>query len=223
MHPYAIDVNQRRSITIFLIVLAVLLQGGVARVPQFTELFPTVAKELIFDPASTGAILAVLLAWFDRWGWRLVPRIYSGGIPDLNGVWDGCGHSSFGGEAGTPFPAKITIRQTWTSIVIELSTGQSASASDSASLFLNKRSNPILVYTYMNTPSLRGKRSMHAHAGTAELDLLSARDSTTLSGSYYSGRGRKNFGTLRVSQARKRGWLSIARPSGCQAGTPPRC
>lgn len=200
MHPYAIDSDERRVCTIVLLVVSVLLQEVVLRILPAVNLVPSIVRDFIFDPASAGAILAALLAAYNRWLWKLASRLHISGIPNLNGVWEGIGISSYGGAPGVQFPVTITIKQSWTSIVVELTTRQSRSRSDSASLLLNRGADPMLVYTYWNAPSMKGLPTMQAHPGTTQLDLRNCGFDRLLEGTYYSGRGRGNFGNLRVKQ-----------------------
>ncbi len=63
----------------------------------------------------------------------------------------------------------------------------------------------VLSYEYRNEPLPRAVETMHAHRGTCSLELSS--DGETLNGDYYSGRDRREFGSIHLAKvmAAKRG------------------
>jgi len=53
----------------------------------------------------------------------------------------------------------------------------------------------ILIYDYLNEPKSDAVETMQMHRGTARLVLAGADE---LEGDYYTGRGRKNAGSIRL-------------------------
>jgi hypothetical protein len=53
---------------------------------------------------------------------------------------------------------------------------------------------PELLYEYLNEPKPHAPSAMQIHRGHARLEL--AEDRSSLSGQYFTGRGRQTFGTL---------------------------
>jgi len=116
----------------------------------------------------------------------------------LSGQWRGHVHPSRanGISAGleTSVEIVLTIRQTWTEIVITAQTDLSKSHSLSDHLII---ADEITVsYEYVNEPFAHAPRTMHVHRGTARLDVTNR--GSILDGEYYSGRDRQNVGTIRV-------------------------
>ena len=75
------------------------------------------------------------------------------------------------------------------------------SRSVAASIYVSE-AETLLTYQYENEPNSNALVTMHAHEGTATLEL--GRDPKTLKGNYYSGRDRANRGTLVLTPKEKR-------------------
>lgn len=86
--------------------------------------------------------------------------------------------------------------QDWTHISIKMRGEYSRSESLVGSIFVGN--DIVLDYEYWNEPLPNAVETMHAHRGTARL-MLSA-DGRTLSGDYYSGRDRQNYGSLHLEK-----------------------
>jgi len=121
-------------------------------------------------------------------------------IPDLSGEWRGrvSPIDIMGVSAGLGVEAEITltIRQTWTKLLIAARTAQSKSYSISGSFIVSEER--ILSYEYVNEPAVYAPSTMHAHRGTTRL-VLEGRNET-LKGEYYCGRDRQNIGILTVTR-----------------------
>lgn len=150
--------------------------------------------------AATG----ILYWWFERWGWKIgwLHSLSAISTPVLAGEWHGTLWSSFDGplgqDSGEEREFHITIRQTWTSIVITARSPKSRSASKSAAIRVNDGPSAVIVYTYLNEPSADAVETMSINYGTAvhEFDAQQG----TLNGHYYTGRGRMTWGKIALSR-----------------------
>lgn len=140
---------------------------------------------------------------FDRWAWRapLLRRFGLLNIPDLRGSWAGEIASCFDNYR-TKRDATIRIRQTWTAIAVSLSTQNSTSYSRIGAILTESKVAPVLSYEYVNEPKATAKETMHSHRGTAWPTLQS--DNQTLSGEYYTGRDRQNFGICKFERVQNK-------------------
>ena len=155
------------------------------------------------DPAwwvttpSFGAFYTVLFWMFDRHIWRFKSLHRAGlmKIPNLNGRWVGSADSSYG-NGGSTQPVSISITQTWTRITIRLDSDHSSSYSEAGAIRNLDLDTPELVYMYWNEPKSHAIDSMEAHRGTVILEL----SGNALVGPYYTGRGRREIGTIKVAR-----------------------
>lgn len=208
MHPYGTDTNERRTVLIFLVPVSFWLSAGFMKLWSMINIpFPENA-DWILDGGSATFWFGLLYLWMEKRGWRLSLLHIIGLIstPNLNGCWQGELYSSYKPPEEkpfeTPYPITLTINQTWTRIVVELvHASSSSSRSDTGSLFLEKGTTPILVYTYWNEPEPGQLATMEAHSGATELKLTSENGHEKLAGRYYNGRGRGNYGKMEVIRA----------------------
>jgi hypothetical protein len=202
MHPYGIDTDERRNVMIVLIPLSYWLAQLTRWAFESRNASIPDGLDWIIDPASAAGWYAVLYALVKKraWRWRWLHRLGIMQTPDLRGLWNGHLSSSWD-NFGSTKDIEVTIRQDWTNLVVDLKTDQSRSSSETASLFLNKRSNPVLTYTYLNEPNPNQVATMESHHGTTLLEFLLAPDQQTAEGRYYSGRGRGNHGEMHVTRA----------------------
>ena len=147
---------------------------------------------------SFGAFYTVFYWLFDRHVWRFKSLHLLGlvKIPDLNGKWVGSIDSSYG-NGGSTQTVSLSITQTWSRITIRLDSDYSNSYSEAVTIRNLDLDTPELVYVYWNEPKSLAMDSMEAHRGTAILEL----SSNMLIGSYYTGRGRREIGTIKVARA----------------------
>jgi hypothetical protein len=117
-------------------------------------------------------------------------------VPVLIGSWKGHVITSFD-EAKGKHPVEATIVQNWTEIQISMKSAYSKSHSIVGSILISE-DETVIDYEYKNEPLATAIGTMHAHRGTASL-VLSA-GGHTLSGDYYSGRDRQNFGSLHLEK-----------------------
>jgi hypothetical protein len=140
------------------------------------------------------ALYGALYTWFDRYLWRngLLCKLGLVRIPNLTGRWHGYLVSSFDGHAKL-HDLMINIFQSWTQIVIFLTTATSMSRSCAAMIQVDHPEGVALIYQYQNQPLADAMRTMHMHYGTA---MLSLSNGGCLIGDYYAGRDRGTFGRI---------------------------
>jgi activator of 2-hydroxyglutaryl-CoA dehydratase len=110
--------------------------------------------------------------------------------------------SDYDSENRAAHKVELIIGQDWTDIVIRFIGPNSKSHSTSASMIVTE-DECILIYDYLNEPNAEAVETMEMHRGTTRL-VLTGNDE--LEGYYYTGRGRKNTGSLKV----RRTELSLA-------------
>jgi SMODS-associating 2TM, beta-strand rich effector domain len=138
-------------------------------------------------------------AAFDRliWRWTWIRKLGITQVPNLSGEWRGqvATANSDAPGFGTPTDLTLSIRQSWTEILVRAETAQSTSRSLSGHMLVSE--DYVLGYEYMNEPRAGAPGTMHTHRGSARLSF-DGKDS--LVGEYYTGRDRKNFGTLSLKR-----------------------
>jgi SMODS-associating 2TM, beta-strand rich effector domain len=190
MHSYAVDTKERAWTAVALAAIAVLIAAGVSSL---------LAKLSITVPWYIGAptpvgVFGVLFFIFDRWGWLFAARAHLSRLPDLRGTWTGVVCRREGNTVDKS--VTVYIRQTWQHISIELKSGSSTSRSTMASIDLAGRAHTCITYAYSNVPHPGSDVDMHAHMGTATVEL--SIDGRTLAGDYYTGRDRHSVGTIQL-------------------------
>jgi len=80
-----------------------------------------------------------------------------------------------------------------------LESAGSISQSLVAALQVGTPEGTVLSSQYRNEPKPGALATMQIHYGTARLAL---RDAAVLEGEYYSGRGRQNYGAIRIEKIR---------------------
>ena len=146
---------------------------------------------------SYGAFYTAFYWLFDRHVWRVKYLRQSGlvKIPNLNGRWVGSADWSYGSGSSTQ-PVSLSVTQTWSRIMIKLDSDYSSSYSEAGAIRNLDLDTPELIYMYWNEPKSHATHSMEAHRGTVILEL----SKDILIGPYYTGRGRREIGTIKVSR-----------------------
>lgn len=189
MHPYSIDTEERKNVSLYVAILSIVLAFGFHRILYYYK----IVLPWWIETPSLFFFYGGLSVAFDKWFWKIAKKIGFVKTPYLNGKWIGYLKSSFG-EHSSEMEATLQIFQTWTKIKILLSTDQSISYSESASVIVNTPEGTYLSYQYINEPRPNAIKTMSIHRGTTR--LLFKEKENTLVGEYYSGRDRQNFGTL---------------------------
>ena len=195
MHPYATDSEEKKKIPFYLAALAIALSFLIFRL----LVWRSISMPWWVEGPSPVVIYFLLSDRFSKtwWRWAWLRRIGVVSIPDLSGNWSGQVHSSYD-DFKQPHQADVRIFQTWSEISIKLSSSTSRSHSQIASLLLGSPDGTILSYQYQNEPAPGSKTTMQIHVGTARLVLST--DQTGMEGDYYSGRGRQNYGSIRLEK-----------------------
>ena len=83
MHPYSIDTNERKTITVYLLLISLFLSN------LFTSLLALLNNSLSLSLKSPAplAIFALLYLLFDKRCWKCKLLKFYIKTPDLNGVW----------------------------------------------------------------------------------------------------------------------------------------
>jgi hypothetical protein len=187
LHPYATDSDERRRIPLYLAGLAIASAIGVSWVLQRVHLPGWL------DVPATAGFYGLYYEAFRRRIWRIqtLQKWKWVKVPNLAGTWRGHVVTSFDDRAGK-HSIEAEIVQDWTHISVKMRSDYSRSESLVGSIFVGD--DIVLDYEYRNEPLPDAAETMHAHRGTASLIL--SPDGRTLSGDYYSGRDRQNFGAL---------------------------
>jgi hypothetical protein len=198
MHSYSVGADERGKVYFTCAAAAVMLAWLSNWLLQRYELMLPWWLE---SPSVLG-FYGGLLALFDRVLWRTAFGRLSGlsHAPNLSGRWDGQITTSFD-DFGGPYPATLEIDQTWTRMSIRLSTKNSSSQSEAASLVRESGIATILSYLYLSEPRPGAIGTMQTHRGTARLALASENHELRLRGEYYTGRGRVNVGEMDFRRA----------------------
>ena len=191
MHPYPIDTEERRNLFFYFAIIGILLSFGMQ---ALLDIYKFNLPWGIKTPSVLFLYYGVYKV-FNSYVWKCkcLRKIGVVKTPDLNGEWDGTIKTSFNNNS-LELEATLKISQTWTRIEIILVTDSSKSRSEAGSMILGSSEGELLIYQYINNPKPGAAETMHIHYGTAS--LLFDERTDELSGEYYSGRGRQNFGSL---------------------------
>ncbi len=191
MHSYEIEGKER-------------VAAALAAISMFVVWFFHIGLDAIdFEPQwwvsvpSFAGFYSGLHWLFDRYIWRLglLRKLSLIQLPDLNGKWVGEVQSSYG-QDGRAHSVSVVILQRWSKILVRLDTEHSRSHSITASLRTIDLPDPELSYQYVNEPKPNAPDTMAMHRGTATLGLTDS----GLEGNYYTGRGRGEIGTIKLSR-----------------------
>ncbi len=191
-HPYSTNSEERKHVPFYLAILAVFASLALAALFRWIGWTPP----LWVDFSSVMFLYGLLFGFFRgvAWKWRWLRRIGVISTPILDGTWSGTVQSDYDGESRPAHDVEVIIGQDWTEIVIRLIRPESKSHSLSASMVVTE-DECILIYDYLNEPTLGAAETMHMHRGTARL-ILTGTDK--LEGDYYTGRDRKNTGVIKL-------------------------
>lgn len=189
MHAYSIDTNERKNILLVLAVISIVFSWGFYKILGYYQL----SLPWWVESPSVLFFYGLFFIIFDKWLWQYLEKVNLIKTPNLTGEWNGNLKSSFNNHS-SEIKATLKILQTWTKIKILLTTNQSSSHSESASIVIDTPEEKYLSYQYINDPKSNAVETMNIHRGTVRLVFDEKKN--TLEGEYYSGRGRQNFGSL---------------------------
>lgn len=137
-------------------------------------------------------VAALFMAVFNKWLWKWKPlNMIAGGMPVLAKQYKGTIRFKREGKEQER-DSKISIKQTFLTIIVKVYTAESSSNSVTATIE-TINNDKQLVYTYLNTPRAELQDQSSIHYGTA---MLTIRDSKHLSGNYFTirlSRGSMDF------------------------------
>lgn len=193
-HPYATDSNERKNVTVFLVLLAT---AGAIIISRLLTAFSISIPNWAEGP-SILFVFGILYAVFKRFIWKakLLHKLGVVRTPVLSGRWTGFVMSSHDGHKERR-EVTADITQDWTDIVVNVKGRDSHSYSVTATLLTGDEK--LLSYEYQNEPHVNAPETMHSHRGQARLTV--SEDIDEMDGDYYSGRDRQNFGLLHLKRA----------------------
>ena len=190
MHGYSTDSSERRTIPLLLALLAIALAWASSKFLSVIHL----SIPWWLDAPSSMAFYGALYTVFDRYLWRsnFVRRLGLVRVPNLEGRWRGYLITSYDGHAKR-HALMINVFQSWTQIIVYLTTATSMSRSCTAVIQIDDPEGAALIYQYQNQPLADAMKTMHMHYGTA---MLRISNEGCLTGDYYAGRDRRTFGRI---------------------------
>src|SRR6267143_2326044 len=149
MHGYSTDSNERRIVPLLLALLAIALAWLTSKSLATAHL----SVPWWVDAPSSIAFYGALYALFDRYLWQksFVHTLGLVRIPNLTGHWRGYLITSFDSHAKR-HELMIHIFQSWTQIVVYLTTATSVSRSCAAVIQVDDPEGASLIYQYQNQP-----------------------------------------------------------------------
>ena len=202
MHDYSIDRHPKQKILFILAFIAI------TATPTINSLFVSIATRIGLEAGwitTLGTVLPVsvlfgsLYLLFDRylWKWTILRRVML--VPDLNGKWECRGKTVLrkGESVEFKWEGTLTITQSWSKVLVHLSTSQASSRSVAASIFHDQGVGYRLLYQYKNEPK-PGEGELRIHAGSVEM----AFDETCENGSghYFTDSHRNTVGVMELNR-----------------------
>ena len=197
MHSYATNARDREEVAIIIAVVAVMATLALGYLNTTLQL----QIPWWVDTPSVMGFYGLFYKLYDTLLWRFkFGFIKLSSIPHVSGTWYGVVKSSYSEKLETPLV--ICIHQTWTRISIRAETANSRSFSTMAALNTDESPECGLKYEYLNEPSTFVVDTLHSHRGDAHLRISSNGDE--LAGDYFTGRGRRNIGEIRVRKIERK-------------------
>ena len=140
-------------------------------------------------------VFGILYFTFDKWLWKVPWLRQLLLVPDFTVDWT-CQketHRREGQESQIEWKATLRIKQSWSKLVVIVTTAQSSSRSQAASIHHFPGEGFRLIYHYDNTPKA-DQAQLARHCGVA--DLMISEDLATATGQYFTDRDRHTAGTM---------------------------
>jgi hypothetical protein len=138
-----------------------------------------------------GTVVTIVFLLYDRfiWKWKVVRAVT--GKPLIAGTWRGILQSDYIRPGETqkidPIPTVIRFKQTNSTLVATLFTGESESVSEQAKLIREDDDRWRLSWVYRNTPRQSVQERSEPHRGVCDL-YVSGKEGEVLKGRYFTGR-----------------------------------
>jgi len=142
------------------------------------------------------SIFALFEVIFDRWAWRLLTFLPFTKIVSFSGTFRGEVRPGAAGDE--PLKVTLTIRQTWSKIVVDFQADPHAATAHSFSASITsdrvKDGQAELIYNYQAEGKNPDDGVRFNHYGTAMLKLHDG--GSRLAGDYFTEQSRNSFGTI---------------------------
>jgi hypothetical protein len=206
-HPYSTDSSERETLAYWFALASVGVGYLVFWAARNTGL------PWWIDVPSPIAVYLVIHGLFSRfiWRWRVLRGLGIVKIPDLNGVYSGI-LTSDRDDFQTKNECTMTIWQTWTEIAIKGEFPESDSYNGISGISVKGAGAPVLTFEYFNQPRADAKKDLQAHRGTNWFDVKD--DGLSMTGEWYSGRGRNRIGRIVVKRIAGRANEKVKRVTG---------
>lgn len=190
LHQYSSDSKERHLVHVYLAVISILLSYLLYLGTQCTGL--TIPWWI--DAPSIFGFYGICFVLFKKilWKLKLVRFLFSISTPDWNGTYICYLKSSFDNFESEK-EVKIRIIQNWDMILIQLTSENSKSNSQSGSFLTNETITPQFTYEYLNQPFNDCVTTMNMHHGVASIWF----EGNQICGEFFNGRGRNNFGLFK--------------------------
>jgi hypothetical protein len=179
-----------------------LIGASVVSLAEYARTKGYVEQSLMLWPLTAGFIYGALYWFFEKIAWRFELLTKWLRVPNLAGKWQ-CEGLSTDPSTGKDYPwtGEVTIVQSWDKLRILSSTSQSKSNSTTAALVYDQAEGYRLLYTYRNDPKV-GEKVLRSHRGT--VDIIFSEDLKTAEGDYFTGYGRGNYGTMKLTKVNEK-------------------
>ena len=199
MHEYISNKSHRKTVIAIIAIISLLLNSLLAPAVDFLinklsqNLHPYLYPFIILLGVGFSLIFGILFFLFDRLIWKIIPGIK---MKNLNGVYQCVGVSSYEQKQ---WSGDLLIKQTWSKILIKLSTESSESISFMANISVEDDGEVILNYCYNNCPNCSNE-DLKKHEGTADIRFTGK----SIKGKYYNyPNDRPRHGELTLIKGRK--------------------
>lgn len=191
--------NNYKSFGYFFIFL-ILLSSSIIYLVDFLLKKNSIILPFYISIPSIPAVYCILFYLFDNyfWKWSIFKKLNIIIADNLHGQWKGIAKSSYD-NFQKDIEVIFNIKQTATNIIIQGVFNKSKSISLNANFEKSDVDDSIaLFYFYRNEPNYDAIKTMAIHEGSVK--LIYNKKKEILEGSYYSGRDRNNFGTIKVAR-----------------------
>lgn len=196
MHIYAIDTDEREKITWVLAIICIIVSLLIflCVYPLLSNYNPLLS---FFIPVPTVLSLFGFASYaFDRWVWKLLVPLGVVSVPNLNGTWEGEYEPQSTGEARVTPPTLLTIKQTWTKVIISFEIKEGRGKSFVAYIDTNSDIMPTISYQYLFEPyELIEPFQMHYGSGRLFYSKT-GNGQIRLDGNFYNAPPRLTHGQL---------------------------